>query len=153
MAQALDLGFDPARILTKVRSLRSREAGNFGIEIPVMEVVYGWNLDEMATSLLHAIEHERCRGPRCGRVVFRILVANPACLSLITGDILDPDSEPMFCMNFRWACEADNKGDRDTPMADRARRLVTERLANMQPTNMQPTNMHRNGTPSLFDLD
>jgi hypothetical protein len=150
MAQALDLGFDPAQILQKVRKLRYREAGKFGIPIPVMEVVYGWDLDELATSLLHAIEHERCRGPRCARVLFRVLVANPSCLSLITGDIIDPAALPVFCMNFRWCCEADNKGDRDTPMAERARRLVEART-NIQSIDTRSINIP--AQPSLFDLD
>jgi hypothetical protein len=153
MAHALELGLDPKQILVKVRSLRAREAKKFGIPINIMEVVYGWDLDEMATSLLHAIEHERCRGPRCGRVWFRELVANPACLSLITGDIIDPATEPVFCLNFRWCCEADNKGDRDSPMRDRALRLVAERLTNMQSIDMQSINVSPSEQLQLFDLE
>lgn len=137
MAAASILGFDPARILQKVRALRSREAAKFGIDIPRMEVVYGWNLDEMATSLLHAIEHERCRGPRCARIRFRDLVQNPTHLGLITGDIIDPETEPVFCMNFRWCCESDNKGDRDSTMRDRAARLVAQRSIIISPPNIE----------------
>lgn len=129
MADALDLGFEPRRIRQKVTGLRASEARKFGISIAQMEAIYGWDLDEMATSLIHAIKHERCRGPRCGRVVFRSLVTTPAHLGLITGDIIDPGTEPVFCMNFRWCCETDNKGDRDTGLRDRAARLVAERTA------------------------
>jgi hypothetical protein len=92
-----------------------------------MEAVYGWDLDEMATSLLHAIQHERCRGPRCKRILFRDLVKTHTHLGLITGDIIDPETEPVFCMNFRWCCEEDNKGDGDRSMRSRAARLVEER--------------------------
>jgi hypothetical protein len=141
MADALILGFEPKRIQQKVRALRTREADKFGISIPRMEVVYGWDLDEMATSLLHAIEHERCRGPRCGRVRFRDLVREPVHLGLITGDIIDPGTEPVFCMNFRWACEADNKGDRDTTLRDRAAKLVAQRSINTSPINISPINI------------
>lgn len=126
MFEAELLGLPASKIRAKVINLRSREARNHGIDIPRMEVVYGWDADEMATSLVRAIKHERCRGPRCGRVLFRDLVATPTHLGLITGDIIDPGSEPVFCLNFGWACEQDNKGDHDTSLSERARKLVAE---------------------------
>lgn len=144
MADALELGFDPKRIRQKVTTLRANEARKFGITIAQMEAIYGWDLDEMAQSLLHALEHERCRGPRCARVRFRELVHRSSHLGLITGDIIDPQTEPVFCMNFRWCCEADNKGDRDSSLRDRAARLVAERTAiTMVPITMAPIEMEQ----------
>lgn len=147
MFEAELLGFPPDKIRRKVTKLRYREAGNFEIPIPEMEAVYGWDLDEMATSLLHAIKHERCRGPRCRRVLFRDLVTSPTHLGLITGDIIDPETKPVFCMNFRWACEEDNKGDRDTSMRVRAARLVEDRtLVLTSQINIGPIQM------TIFDV-
>lgn len=143
MADAVDLGFPAPRIRAKVTSLRASEATKFGIAIPRMEVIYGWDLDEIATSLLHAIRHERCRGPRCKRVLFRDLVKVPEHLGLITGDIIDPESEPVFCMNFRWCCESDNKGDKDTSLRDRAARVVAERTIQMTLIDMTPITMEQ----------
>lgn len=149
MAEALDLGLDPAQIRQKVTTHRSSEARKYRITIPQMEAIYGWDLDEMASSLLHAIKHERCRGPRCGRVLFRTLVQTSAHLGLINGDIIDPDTEPVFCMNHRWCCESDNKGDRRTSMRDRATRLVAERTIAMSPITMAPITMGQQ--MSLFE--
>lgn len=143
MADAIDLGFEPPRIRQKVTSLRASEARKFAITIAQMEAIYGWDLDEMATSLLHAIKHERCRGPRCARVRFRQLVQTTAHLGLITGDIIDPETEPVFCMNFRWCCETDNKGDRDTSLRTRAAKLVAQRAIAMTPITMPAIEMEQ----------
>jgi hypothetical protein len=98
-----------------------------------MEVVFGWDLDEMASSLVHAIRDERCRGPRCARMRFADLVTADHLLALVTCDVIDPDTPPVWCMNIRWCCNRDNSGDRDTSMRRRVERLVAERTAALSP--------------------
>lgn len=137
MADALDLGLTPAKVLSKMRSLRAKKASKFDKTIPYMEVVLGWNLDEMAASLIHAIKDERCRGPRCGRLPFRQLVTDDRMLELITCDILDPSTDPLWCMNVRWVCSTDNKGDGRLSMKDRAARLIEQRSIDMHLPNGQ----------------
>jgi hypothetical protein len=131
MVDAIELGFTDKRVRSKVTTLRASKAKKFGITIPVMEVVFGWDLDEMAGSLIHAIKNERCRGPRCRRRPFAEWITSDALLELITCDVLDPETAPLWCMNIRWVCSQDNKGDRDDSMRVRAQRLVAERMATL----------------------
>lgn len=147
MAEAFELNLTPGRVCSKMRTLRSSKAKKYGVTIAEMEVIFGFNLDEMASSLLYAIRSERCRGPRCGRVKFREFVTNDAQLELITCDIINPELEPFWCMNVRWVCSQDNKGDRDSSMAARAARLVVERTMVVAPPNEASPNVgHIQGT-------
>jgi hypothetical protein len=143
MADAIELGLSPKRIQSKMRTLRAYKAKKFGVTIAQMEVIFGWDIDEMAGSLVYAIKHERCRGPRCGRVKFTDMVTADYLLELITCDVLDPETPPLWCMNIRWVCSRDNKGDRDLPMRERAARLVVERTTNMDLVKMEPINMEQ----------
>lgn len=140
MVDALALGLTPAQISSKVARLRRYKAKKYDLTLAEMEAVLGWDLDEMASSLVHTIAHERCRGPRCGRVRFKDIITADYLLSIITCDVLDPETPPLWCMNIRWCCEQDNKGDRDMPMRDRAKRLVEERTLKMDPVKNAPHN-------------
>lgn len=126
--ESLELGIDPTRIKRKVTQLRYRKSKKFMVTAAYMEAVYGWDLDDMAASLVQAIRHGRCRGPRCGRRHFKDFD-----LELITCDILDPEKLPMWCVNVGWACSPDNKGDGARPLAWRIERMVQERTLAMQP--------------------
>lgn len=141
MAEAEEMGFTSKRIRSKMTTLRTYKAKKFEVTIPQMEAIFGWDIDEMAVSLLHAIKHERCRGPRCNRVRFSEFIKDDVLLELITCDVLDPETPPLWCMNIRWVCSKDNKGDRNTSMRDRAQRLVTERSIAMDPVKMEPIAM------------
>ena len=125
--EALELGLDPASIKRKVTQLRYRKARKFGVSVAYMEAVYGWDLEDMAASLVQAIRHGRCRGPRCKGRHFKDFD-----LELITCDILDPEKLPMWCVNVGWACSQDNKGDGARPLAWRIERMVQERTLAMQ---------------------
>lgn len=119
---ALELGLDPGELRRKVTRLRSKEAGKFAVSTVEMQAVYGWDTDDMAWSLVSAIQHGRCRGPRCRRVYFRDLP-----LDLVTGDILNPCDPPLFCVNFAWTCKKDNSGDGPRPLTQRGAELVRVR--------------------------
>lgn len=131
--EALELGLDPLEIRKKVRQLRSRKAAKFGVTTAYMEAVFGWDLDDMAASLVQEVRHGRCRGPRCKRRPFKELP-----LELITCDIIDPDKKPLWCLNVRWACSPDNKGDGARPLGWRIERLVQERTLAMQAIDPPP---------------
>ena len=141
MVEAIELGVTPERIRSKMTTLRSYKAKKFARTIPEMEAIFGWAIDDMAVSLLHALKNERCRGPRCNRVPFSELVTIERHLSLITCDVLDPSTPPLWCMNIRWVCEQDNKGDKDKSMKDRAVRLVAERSIAMEAIKMEAIDM------------
>lgn len=126
--EALEVGLDPSEVKRKVTQLRYRKARKFGVTVAYMEAVYGWDLDDMAASLIQAVRHLRCRGPRCNRRAFKEFP-----LELITCDILNPSSQPLWCVNVGWACSQDNKGDGAKPLEWRIERMVHERTLAMQP--------------------
>lgn len=121
-AEALEVGLDPEVIRRKCRRLRNHKAGKFGVTTSYMEAVYGWEIDVMAASLVHAVKHLRCRGPRCNRVAFANLP-----LELVTCDILNPDDLPLWCVNVGWACSPDNKGDGARSLSWRISQLAKHR--------------------------
>lgn len=120
MAEAMEQGFSVNRVRSKMWTLRAYKAKKYGRTIAEMEAILGWDIDEMAASLLHAIRNERCRGPRCSRKRFADVITDDYLLELITCDVLDPETPPLWCMNIRWVCSSDNKGDKDLSMRVRA---------------------------------
>lgn len=127
--EALEIGLDPTVVKAKVVKLRGRKAKKFGKTVAEMEAIYGWDLEDMAASLVYAIRHLRCRGPRCKRVHFRDLA-----LELITCDILDPADPPLWCVNVGWACSPDNKGDGKRSLAWRMEQMVKHRTLEFEST-------------------